>query len=45
MCFTLSEKDFKLLLSLIADGNLLHILDPENFIDCWHLVNRNAGEI
>ena len=42
---TLSEKDFKLLHSLIAFGNLLHNLGPQNFIDCWHKVNLYAGEI
>ena len=42
---TLLEKDLKFLHSLIAFGNLLHNLGPQNFIDCWHKVNLYAGEI
>ena len=42
---TLLEKDCKLLYSLIAFGNLLHNLAPQDFIDCWHKVNMYAVEI
>ena len=31
--------------SLIAFGNLLHNLGPQNFIDCWHKVNLYPVEI